>query len=425
MNVYSQEKGNEIMPTIYRILSVFVLMSLLSGCNIINVLKLRNANNDVEPVWLASQEQIQLKTDYIGEKVFVYGSINGVEGFKFMVDTGASFTILFDTPKVESLKLEEGYELNLSGWGDEQGSLGYQTTMKTLQFGDMQVNDFQGAFLRMSKTPYFIDANELIFDGVIGHDLLRYFTWTFDKRANQVTLSNQPFKATNHATQALPFDTFMSKISIEGKIDFGHGHQINHEFIIDTGSRHYFKLSSAYPESNDVVMPKASVTAADFGLNGKAEHQRVTLPSIQLGNVKLNHIKTNIIKNDDEDELWVIGNAALNQFVTTIDYQTSHLYLTPYADHKFKSKYNLLGLEVRKLLSGNFIIRYALPNLPAKKAGFKVGDIITKFNGVNAGDITKEQWLNFSSTPGIYNICLTSLDCKKIQAQHIKGYSQP
>lgn len=413
------------MPMINRILIVVVLVSLLSGCNIVNVLRLKNANNDVEPVWLASQEQMRLKTDYIGEKVFIYGSINGVEGFKFMVDTGASFTILFDTPKVEALKLDEGYELDLSGWGDEKGSLGYQTTMKTLQFGDMQVNNFQGAFLRMSKTPYFIDANELIFDGVIGHDVLRYFTWTFDKRANQVTLSNQPFKVTNLATQALPFDTFMSKISIDGKIDFGHGHQINHEFIIDTGSRHYLKLSSAYPDSNDVVMPKASVTAADFGLNGKAEHQRVTLPSVLLGQAELNHIRTNIIENDDEDELWIIGNAALNQFITTIDYQTSQLYLTPYAEHDFQSRYNLLGLEVRKLLSGDFIVRYILPDLPANKAGFNVGDIITKLNGVNASEITKDHWLTLSSTPGNYKICLASSDCKKVQTQHIKGYSQP
>lgn len=411
------------MRCISRVIFISLLMFVVSACEVINVLKLRNANNDIEPQWHSYNSQLLLVTDYIGEKVFIYGTINGVNGFKFMVDTGASFTYLFDTAKVKSLKLPIGYELNLSGWGDDQDSLGYQTSMKSLQLGKLQVNNFQGAFLKVSQTPYFINSQELIFDGVIGHDLLRHFAWTFDKKNNQVTVSNKPHVPKVNS-QVLPFDTFMTKISIEGKIDFGQGHQKNHEFIIDTGSRHYFKLSSAYPESNQIKLPSAQVTAADFGLSGKAEHQRVTLPSIQLGNIKLNRIKTNIIVTDDEDDYWVIGNAALNQFITTIDYQTSKMYLLPYDGEHFISRYNLLGLETRKLLSGNFIVRFVMPNLPANIAGFQVGDIITSVNGKQAKNISKEHWLELSATPGRYSICQIGSQCKSIESKHIEGYSR-
>jgi len=394
----------------------------VSACNVVNILKLRNANNDVEPIWQSSRSQMPIQTDYIGEKVFIYGSINGVEGFKFMIDTGASFTYLFDTAKVKALTLPKGYELNLSGWGDNQDSLGYQTSMKSLKFGDMQVNNFHGAFLQVSKTPYFIDSQELIFDGVIGHDLLHHFVWTFDKKANQVTLANKPHVAKSNS-HAMAFDTFMSKISIEGNIDFGNGHQMDHEFIIDTGSRHYFKLSSAYPEANNVTLPKAQVTAADFGLSGRAEHQRVTLPNIELGEIKLNNIKTNIIHSDDEDDYWVIGNAVLNQFITTIDYQANTMYLTPYKKHSFQSRYNLAGLELRKLTTGDFIVRYVMPSLPAAQAGFKVGDVINRVNGVEAKNISKDHWLSLSATPGSYELCYQDAKCKNIQSKHIKDYS--
>ncbi len=410
------------MVVFVRVIIIGLSMQFLTACYVINILKLRNANDDVKPIWQSKSHEMPIKTDYIGEKVFIYGSVNGIDGFKFMVDTGASFTYLFDTPKVKSLKLPQGYELNLTGWGDEQASLGHQTTMTSLKFGEMQVNNFQGAYLQVSKTPYFIDAQELIYDGVIGHDLLRHFVWTFDKKANQVTVANQAHKATKNS-QALPFDTFMSKISINGHIRFNAEHNIEHEFIIDTGSRHYFKLSSAYPEENHVSLPTAQVTAADFGLSGKAEHQRVTLPSIQLGEITLNNIKTNIIKSDDEDDYWVIGNAALNQFITTIDYQTDMLYLRPYEDHQFQSRYNLMGLEVRKLLSGNFIVRFVMPNLPAFKAGINVGDVISQVNGIEAKHISKDAWLTMSSTPENYDICLLSSACKKITTQEIKGYS--
>ncbi len=410
------------MSVLFRSLTFILPILILSGCSVVNVLKLRNANNNIEPIWSSSDSQFKIPTDYIGEKIFVYGTVNGVDGFKFMIDTGASFTFLFDTPKITALDLPQGYELNLAGWGDEKDSLGHQTSMKSLQFGALEVKNFQGAFLRMSKTPYFARPDELIYDGVIGHDLLRHFVWTFDKKANQVSVSNKPHHAAD-GIEGLSFDTFMTKISVEGNIDFGNGHKVDHEFIIDTGSRHYFKLSSEYPKANNVKLPDAQVTAADFGLSGKAEHQRVTLPKIALGDIQINNIKTNIIKSDDEDDYWVIGNAALNQFITTIDYQTDKIYLKPYENQPFQSRYNLLGLEVRKLLSGNFLVRFVMPELPAIAAGFNVGDIITQVNNVSAKDISKDKWLSISAMPGEYEICRETLACKSLQSQHIKAYS--
>ncbi len=411
------------MSATIRTTTIILLIFLMSACNVVNVLKLKNANNDIEPSWSSNLSQFPIETDYVGEKVFIYGSINGVKGFKFMIDTGASFSLLFDTQKVNKLNLPQGYELDLGGWGDEKDSLGYQTTMKSLTFAELEVNNFQGAFLKVSKTPYFMDSNELIYDGVIGHDLLRHFVWTFDKKANQVTVANKPYAAKNN-TQELPFDTFMGKISIDGKIDFGNGHQIEHEFIIDTGSRHYFKLSSEYVKSNKVLLPSAHVIAADFGLSGKAEHQRVTLPRIQFGNTQLTDIKTNVIKSDDEDDFWIIGNAALNQFITTIDYQENKVFLQSYEDQAFQSRFNLLGLEVRKLLSGDFIVRFVMPDMPTMKAGFQVGDIITQVNDVKAFNISKDEWLSISAKPGKYKVCLQSLACKQVSSKHIKGYSK-
>lgn len=410
------------MSNVFRSFTLTLCLLLVGGCSVVNVLKLRNANNNIEPEWSTSHSQFNLATDYIGEKVFIYGSVNGIDGFKFMIDTGASFTFLLDTPKVVALNLPQGYELNLSGWGDEEDSLGHQTNMKSLKFGDMEVKNFSGAFLQMSKTRYFQRADELIYDGIIGHDLLHHFVWTFDKQANQVTVSNKPHSP-QQGVNGLPFDTFMSKISVAGNIDFGHGHKIEHEFIIDTGSRHYFKLSSEYPKANDIKLPTAQVTAADFGLSGKSEHQRVTLPDIELGDINITNIKTNIINNDDEDDYWIIGNAALNQFVTTIDYKNSMLYLKPYPQQAFHSRYNLLGLEVRKLLSGEFLVRYVMPALPGQQAGFNVGDIISQVNGMSAKEISKDKWLTISATPGKYQICRQSLQCVQLHSRHIQGYS--
>ncbi|WP_119860414.1 aspartyl protease family protein [Pseudoalteromonas sp. MSK9-3] len=410
------------MMNIIRTLIVITALIMMSGCNIINIFKLRSANDDVVPNWHSQFNQFDIKTDYIGEKTFIYGSINGVDNFKFLIDTGASFTILLDSPKVRALTLPKGYELQLGGWGDEEDSQSHQITMDSLKFGDLEVRQFHGAFIKTSKTRYFDRPDELIFDGVIGHDLLRHFSWTFNKKANQVSVSKHPFTPSKN-TYAIPFDIFMSKLYVEGKVDFGDQHTTQQDIIIDTGSRHYLKLSAQYLENHKIPLPPAYVTGADIGLSGKTEHKRVSLPSVSFGKLTLPHIKTNLIENADEDDYWVIGNGIFNQFETTVDYFSKTLYLTPISNHKMTIRYNLMGLEVRKLLSGEFLVRYVMPNLPGEGAGIKAGDVITHLNTIPTKKISKDEWLTYSTHPATYTLCLENKACVELTSQHIPGYS--
>jgi hypothetical protein len=67
----------------------------------------------------------------------------------------------------------------------------------------------------------------------------------------------------------------------------------------------------------------------------------------------------------------------LGQFVTTIDYLNSKLYLKPYKNETFRFRYNLLGLELREVISGNFVVRFIFPELVAASSALQEGDIIT------------------------------------------------
>jgi predicted aspartyl protease len=87
----------------------FTAIILLSGCDLVNTIRLKNANDHLVASWPKNQSEAKLETQYIGEKPYVVASINGGESLLFMVDTGASMSYLFDTPKVMSLGLERGY----------------------------------------------------------------------------------------------------------------------------------------------------------------------------------------------------------------------------------------------------------------------------------------------------------------------------
>ncbi|KGJ89962.1 retropepsin-like aspartic protease [Thalassotalea sp. ND16A] len=129
---------------------VFIItLTLLSltGCGYANILRVRNANDNIVPVWTGNQTQADLITHYIGVKPFVEVSINDINGFKFLLDTGATFSVLEDSNKVKMLDLQKGYSFPIGGWGDEGPSRGYQTKAKKVSLNGVDFSDVTFAYI--------------------------------------------------------------------------------------------------------------------------------------------------------------------------------------------------------------------------------------------------------------------------------------
>lgn len=405
---------------LYGTLLISLLTSII-GCDTLNSLRMMQINSNVKPI-INSAQPIALKASFLGEKSYVNANVNGEE-LLFLIDTGASFLILFDTPKVKAMKLPKGFALSLSGWGEEEDSKAYQTDVESFNMTGVQFNDLKAAYIPISTSPYFLREDEALIDGVIGHDMLKHFVWQFDKSKNSITVSTQPYQA-NQLTESFEIDTFLSKISIEGTLVLNEKDNATGDFIIDTGSRHYLKVSSQFTENRNIAIDSAKIVAADFGLNGKVEHERVSLPALKLGKLNIPNLKTNLIpsKDEDEDDFWVIGNALLNQYKTVIDYPNDKMFLEP--QEPIKVRYNLLGLELRKIRSGEFVIRYIFPEFPVNKYDLKIGDLITNLDHISAKELSMSDALSISATPGKKQVCIARENvCFNILAQHIAGYS--
>ncbi|NMH59146.1 aspartyl protease family protein [Alteromonas ponticola] len=410
-----------------KILLSFSMILMLSGCSFLNQIRMRFANDDLTAQWRVKEEQIALPTRYISNKPHVYVDINGEEDFLFLIDSGASISYLMDSAKVAEMNLDRGFDLLAAGWGDGKDSIAYQVTVKQLNLSGVSFENVSMAYLPVAKSPYFARADEVVIDGVLGHDILKHFVWQFDERLNRIKISRTPFQA-GPEDVTVEFDISMSKLSIPVKIDLGNERVIQHDVLIDTGSRHYFKLNQTYLDEESIALNLPSVEAADFGLSGRAIHRRVTLPGLKVGSVNMPNIKTNLIETDDADDFWVIGSAALNQYISTLDYTQNKLFLTPYPDHHFNSQYNLIGLELRKITSGEFVVRYVMPDMATSDFDFKVGDLITRLSGKPSSEITEDEWLMLSDQPGEYEICrvrepTVNQQCFLVASKHVEGYS--
>lgn len=386
---------------------------------------MRYANDELVPVWPEQKTQSILTAFYTeAEKPYVEVALNGVEGFRFLVDTGASMSYVIDTDKARALNLSKGYFLSMGGWGDEEDTTLCQTKVDSLSLAGVRFKDVNLAYLQASKTRYFARPDQAIFDGVLGHDILRHFSWTFDSAANQITISSQPYQFRGDEN-SIPFEVFFSKISIPVNADFGDEQTVQQDFLIDTGSRHYAKVSAAYVKNN-LKLTRPTVQAADFGLSGKTEHQRTTISGLKFGQHLYPNVKVNLIgPDDDEDENWIIGSALLNHQTYIIDYHSNMLYLLPSDRQGVQSKYNLLGLELRKLLDGRFVVRYVMPHMATAEMDFAVDDVIYQINDQPASDYTLVDWLALSAKPGEYKICRerTTKACFTVHSSHITGYS--
>jgi predicted aspartyl protease len=413
-----------------QIFIVTLTLLSLTGCGIANIVRIRNANDNIVPQWKGNQTQADLTTFSMGVKPYIEVSINGIDGFKFLLDSGATFSILQDTKRVEKLNLEKGYSFPIGGFGDDGASNGYETKAMKVSMNNVSFKDVTFAYLPVSDSKYYLVKEEIIIDGIIGHDILHHFSWTFDKQQNKISISAAPFKALDkekNKVTTLPFDTFLSKISVESELDFGKGQMVEQELIIDTGSRYFLKVDAGYINNENIDLPSPQVTAADFGFSGQTIRPRVTIPKISMGDLTFNHVKTNVIgdKDGDGDDWWILGSGLLSQYKTVIDYHSSQIHIIPYDDSTYKSSYNLLGLELRKLTNGHFIVRYVFPQMASQAFDIKPGDIISKIDNKTTKDISHSKWLSISDQAGSYLICRVREQekCFTIVSKEVAGYS--
>lgn len=422
------------MPTVYLSKKLLLLGWLLvgvcvlllqTGCEMANRVRLRYANDAIVPVWPQNRTEQQFQALYIGEKPYIRIQLQTAEQQQtellMLIDTGASVSLLFDSLKVQQLNLPKGYLLPLGGWGNGQDSQAWQTEVAALKLGEVQFADVSLAYLPVAQSAYFSRPDELVYDGVLGHDILRHFSWTFNPQQQLITASLLPYQPKPEDI-AVELSLSFSKISVPVTLRFNRQQQLTQDVMVDTGSRHYLKLNSAVLDNENIRLPAQQITAADFGLSGRVVHQRVSVPQLQLGSLAMGPLPANVIPSDDEDDWNIIGSALLNQHVSTIDYHSMRLYLRPLPGAPFRALYNLAGLEMRKLQNGNFVIRYLFPDLPAAQSSLKEGDIIQRINGKSAVDYSEDNWLLLNNQPQQLELC-TAQQCTGFQTKQIAGYS--
>jgi predicted aspartyl protease len=247
--------------------------------------------------------------------------------------------------------------------------------VESLRIGDMEVKGCAAAIFDFALIER---AMGLQVDGIIGSNVLRFFTVTIDYKRKIITLSQNKQSRTG-GKYRVPFKQDMTvgfAPIVEATIDDKYTVQV----IIDTGYDGYF---AAVPKSllAKLKRPTRAVkgisTGGAFGVATEGELAR--LKSFELGKaLRIPNVPVESTKMDKA----LLGKQFLDKFIVTINYLSNELTLDPIEENvRFKDNIFSTGLRVMYDEQNRAKVIGIEQGSPADKHGIRLEDEVVQING--------------------------------------------
>lgn len=260
---------------------------------------------------LATEPICEVPFDVAGRVILVKASVAGSAPMTFIVDTGATETILTPTAA-------RRLGINWTSAGGDQG----KALVKSVSVSNAVVNDLTVYILDPPQAlPLRLDTG-VDYAGLIGYTFLSRFVTTIDYGVSRIRFarasSARPARA--FGTNDVPFEIRGQMIHIAGKVN-GRGPVT---FMLDTGSAEVLLR----PEVANRLGLKAIPLPHYPGIG------MVNLQTVTLGNFSANNIHA-IVQERGVSPLTggtydgILGYPFLSQFSLTLDYANRFLSLTP------------------------------------------------------------------------------------------------
>jgi predicted aspartyl protease len=210
-----------------------------------------------------AQSPAEVRFDSLGELVFVQGSIGHCERLRFLIDTGASWTLV-------DRRVTTRLGLALVPYGASVVALdhearAFRTVVAAIAFGPLRLESHPVLVVDLGAVPGLgaIDA-------VIGLDVLRRASFQIDYRSHRLTFGSPP-----PARSSVPFQTSAPLLSVDVAI----GDQPV-RLIVDTAASRL----TLFPERMRAAGPVAGHNGLDIvGLAGRTRVDAVDLHQVRLG----------------------------------------------------------------------------------------------------------------------------------------------
>lgn len=395
---------------------------LVAGCGPRQFTSNLRAETTYPPAVAATAIPILPVTDL----TIVSASINGTPGFRFLIDTGAAATALFETPRTSALNLTTNGTFKVGGAGDGRTAQASFAEPLTLRIGEAEIIGIEPLFFTVDATPLFPSKETAFIDGVIGYDLMTRFAIDVDPDAGVVRLLARDDLETldgDSGYRQTPIQKRGRLIYAKAMISVLPGSlPFEADLVVDSGARtHLLLIGGTHPS---IEPPAGARSNSGIGIAGIESHLRGKVSSLAFGSVDFENIPATFSssKVTGSGRHGLLGNLVLNRFRHVVDLEGGRLLLKPASKANQPAQINrFVGLAAIGDDFDKFVVLIAPEHVEA--AGIKRGDIIVSIAGFPAFDLARDKSLLSEILSGgageTIEVCLEAPapDCRKVMLE--------
>jgi hypothetical protein len=361
--------------------AVIACSGLQVSCSSSGLNSIQQGNPQSRHVWEAKGERIVVPFEWYDGHLIVPVRINGSESLRFAFDSGAAATVLFETERTRSLRLDVERQITI---GEAPGKPGTPVNIVNdvrIALDGISLTRMTVLHVPLAGSPIFASMDEAYFDGAIGYDLLRRFVTEIDYVNRTVSFARgSANRALEPPWQTLPID-------VSGRVPLlatglSSGASIESvQLIVDTGAPSYVYLNPDLTQRIEV--PRRHFLTRGDGFNGPFERMTGRVATFRVGAIVFNDLVTHFDRTDFKDlrrGVGLIGNGVLRNFDVLFDYSAGTLSMRPNSRFDSGSTADRSGIDLEPHRLGA-IVQSVAEDSAAGGVGLKHGDIVTRLDG--------------------------------------------
>lgn len=330
--------------------------------------------------------------DNTGKAIYVRGRLNNSAPVWFLLDTGASISVI-DQRLARSLGLKSEGKIGA-------GATGGNTELSFTKGVSFTFPGVRLLHQRVASMPFGAEITQIKqnFGGILGYDFISRFVVKINFLDKTITLydpQHYSYKGSGHrvpiSLDSTPF--------VEAEVKVKGQEPVKGQFEIDTGHDGAVTLYHPFVAAHKGLEPVGKVVEGSMqGLGNETKNLTAYIEGFSFGGLSFRNVITNYPQADEgaggsSDVAGLIGNEILRRFNVILDYSRQEMILEPNAHFADAFAENLSGIELE--LKGTRRNVYTVADITeqsaAEKAGIRAGDVLVAIDSKPASTFSLEQ----------------------------------
>ncbi|HYM79851.1 MAG TPA: aspartyl protease family protein [Candidatus Limnocylindria bacterium] len=342
--------------------------------------------------FLLNPAHARLPFHYGERHVWLKASINGGPPEDFLLDTGASVTVIDSAAAVRhGLKVEGRMQAHGAGAAGGASFSEVDSIRVVAQDGNGVVVAQQKVAV-LSLNPYLEPFFWRPIAGVLGYDFISRFVLEVDFDREMLVLHYPPTFRYSGGGTAIPLTLAGNIPVVKAKLDG----QYEGQFRLDVGSGSTVDVHGPFAKQHQLqnqLGKTIEVTGGGFGgtfqsVLGRMKKMEIGPYSWEMPIVSVSGAETGGLAS--QDYAGNIGNQILDRFKCTFDYERRVVYLEPGQRYGKRDRFSMAGLQVAKTPDG-YRAMQIVPGSAAAEAGLLTLDRVVTVNGKPIESYTADQ----------------------------------